>query len=429
MFSLLKFALVMGFLVIFLFPLVVRSSDNPWGLPPKIPVVDPAGKIEKVRSFDLWPDRFDGHFFALDDDGQRLFVSQEGHIKILSLVDPVHPVLVGSIPERATGCMAFHEGYLYFHQYDFGSLRLVVYQIHDNHSSIFLFRSEKYSSGEEDIQVRQMFFPREGLLVCYDYRHLYFWDISNKSALQLLSSLNYYDATYFPLQTGAVGGRECMGVAFHPTEAKLLLAQGFQNGGRLYLLDYADPANPQHLSFSRESFIQNNSSLGNTLDDCSDFLVSNGFYPCISGSGVRFEVLDWTNASQPVFCKVMLFPDGFGASLRGTFFSSNSILLYYGFTAVLDFSNRSNICFLTPYYDSFIGANYYYPQVLVFNDFIFAFGTTPHVDLYLYRFVPPASPPPSSSGPPLALFSLFSLLFVPLIGIPLYFRAKSRRQK
>ncbi len=114
------------------------------------------------------------------------------------------------------------------------------------------------------------------------------------------------------------------------------------------MFDYSNPTNISRIDFLLGTFEANESSIsGGTKNG----LVSNGYYPCFGSGSSSIELINWTDASQPVFGATFRLPSRRENywKIKLTSYKENQIFIYNIISGIIDFSNLTNIKYLTEY--------------------------------------------------------------------------------
>ncbi len=396
--------LVLGISLLFILPTFLRvNADSSY--PKKIDLVN---QMEFIGEFD-------SPHCEIDIENERLFLSHNG-LKVYNISNPSNLELVHESTYLAHGKIKYHNGYL-FAMYipptvDGQVIR--VFEVNENNELIFINETEKFFfTIDSDAYVNEMIFTDNNLLLTFGKSMFWCWDISDLHNITCEFSSPLTDM-FFDSPIGE--SIDFVGLAIHPNETKMLIAGKYRDHptGDFKLFDYSNPSNISRIDFDLDTFTSNQSTrLGTRIG-----LVSNGFYPCF-GSGTSFlEVINWTNANQPVFGTIFQMPSSSHLlQTKMTAFSENRLLIYNILSGVVDFSKLDNIQFITEPDGSIYSLEALRePQIM--NDYIFFLedefisGEGNHYYLSVHKINDNIVDKPNNKN--LAYLALISLILIPI---------------
>jgi len=325
--------LVLGISLLFILPTLLTVKANT-SYPKKIDIVN---QLEFIGEFD-------SQHCEIDIENNRLFLSHQG-LKIYNISDPLNLELLHESSYQAHGKIKYHNGYLFVINAISGGQVIRVYSVTSNNELVYVNESEAFDwTANPDFYVSELVITKNNLLFTFGYI-VRCWNISDFNNITCLFSSDLVDLFFdYPFSEAI----DFAGVVFHPNETKFLLAGNYREhqNGEIHLFDYSNPSNISRVDFSLETFEDNESRLrGGTKNG----LVSNGYYPCFGSSSAILEVINWTNASQPVFGTKYRFPsrDDIFWHLKLALFKENQVLIYNILSGLIDFSNFDDVKYLT----------------------------------------------------------------------------------
>ncbi|MHA1185281.1 MAG: hypothetical protein ACTSXA_00220 [Candidatus Heimdallarchaeota archaeon] len=401
---------VLGISLLFILPTLLNVKANA-EYPKKIDLVN---QIEFIGEFD-------SQHCEIDEENNRLFLSHEG-LKIYNISDPENLELLHESSFQADGMIKYHNGYLFTIDATGSGQIIKVYSITPTNELIYVNESEPFDwTTDPDFYVNELVITDNDLLFTFAY-NVRCWDISDLNNITCLFSSTiadmFFDGSYRPTH-------DFVGIAFHPIDKKFLLAGNDRRsyyGGEIHLFDYSNPVNITRIDFSLETFIANDSRI---QDGRKNGLVSNGFYPCFGTTTSSIEVINWTEASQPIFGVEYVLPsrDDYSWQMKLSILNNTRILVYNILSGIIDFSDWNNVHYITEYDGSKITMSAYQePKIL--TDYIFFLERQLDNDYssHYYLSIHKANENiiNNNSDNNLAYLAFLSLLLIPLSLIILY---------
>ncbi|MBD3190208.1 MAG: hypothetical protein GF308_06175 [Candidatus Heimdallarchaeota archaeon] len=299
--------------------------------------------------------------FAFDNENKRLFLCSNG-LKVIDVSNPKKPKIIGRYP-RDLQHMTYHNGHLFASEG--AAQKFVILDVANEKDVRIIWETWEFIL----IDLREIHFLEGGTIMAASGRSLSFWDIKDISNPELLGEYSYKllekkpSSKFYPLS---------IGLAFHPEKKKLLV--GFKRllnskvKFKAALFDYSNCSDLKAKSFAGKKY-QNEKSL--LLDNFSR-LLPNGIFPIISNHD-HHEVIDWTNASKPIFYKkfrIKIDPDPEQTTIIPI---NGSQILVHGTTSyIMDFNKRKPLSKPTPAPNN-INSNYFrnYPIMVDADGYIY----------------------------------------------------------
>ncbi|MHA1126373.1 MAG: hypothetical protein ACTSO7_12580 [Candidatus Heimdallarchaeota archaeon] len=342
---------VLGISILFILPTLLMVKANA-GYSKTIDLVN---QIEFI-------DDFDSHHCEIDVENSRLFLSHFG-LKIYNISDPSNLELLHESPYQAYGKIKYQNGFLYTIYENVDGQVIRIFEVTNDNQLVYVNESEAFEyAGDHEYYISELI-VRNNLLFTFGKTIIRCWDISDLNNITCLFSSAirdlFFEGSYRPTH-------DFVGAAFHPVETKFLLAGNDRRtyyGGEIHLFDYSIPSNISRIDFALETFASNGSKI---RDGRKNGLVSNGLYPCFGSSTTSFEVINWTNASQPIFGLKYQMPsrDDIFWHMKLALFNETKIFVYHILSGIIDFSDWNNVQYITEYEGSFITMNAYQePQI------------------------------------------------------------------
>ncbi|MHA1185879.1 MAG: hypothetical protein ACTSSK_03250 [Candidatus Heimdallarchaeota archaeon] len=348
--------LVLGISLLFILPTILNVQANT-NYPKKIDLVN---QIEFIGEFD-------SQHCEIDEENNRLFLSHQG-LKIYNISDPKNLTLLHESSYEAHGKIKYRNGCLFTIIATGSGQKIRVFTISPTNELVYVNESEPFDwTTDPDFYVNEMVFTNNNLLFTFAYK-LRCWDISDLNNISCLFSSSLADMFLDYPPTEAI---DFSGVAFHPNETKMLITGNYRNHptGEIKLFDYSNPSNITRIDFSTETFDPYESTI---IGSSKDGIVSNGYYPCFSSGSSVLEVMNWTNASQPVFGSKFRLPSSRENywKIKLTSFKENQIFIYNIISGIVDFSDLTNIKYLTEY-DGYVLNFEALREPQIMNDYIY----------------------------------------------------------
>ncbi|MHA1451158.1 MAG: hypothetical protein ACTSP4_17290 [Candidatus Hodarchaeales archaeon] len=352
-------------------------------------------------------------------NGDYPFLSHNG-LKIYNISNPENLELLHESSYQAHGKIKYHNGYLYTINVTNEGQVIRVYTVTNDNILIFINESEPFDYADfPDTYVNEMFLTENDLLFTFGVK-VRCWDISNLNNISCLFTSSLADMILDYPPTEAI---DFTGVAFHPNETKMLITGNYRNHptGEIKLFDYSNPSNISRIDFSTETFDPYESTI---IGSSKEGIVSNGFYPCFSSGSSVIEVMNWSDASQPVFGSNFRLPsrrDIFW-KIKLTSFKENQIFIYNIISGIVDFSNLDNIRYLTEY-DGYVLNFEALREPQIFDDYIFfleddyVYSEGHHYYLSIYKINNAEENSDKNNLAYLAFLSLLVLIPIPIIYI------------
>ncbi|MHA1126678.1 MAG: hypothetical protein ACTSO7_13260 [Candidatus Heimdallarchaeota archaeon] len=344
--------LVLGISLLFILPTLLHVKAN----------TSYPKKIELVNKKEFIVD-FDSHHCEIDVENKRLFISHFG-LKIFNISDPTNLELLHESPYQAFGKIKYQNGFLYTIFENVVGQVIRIFEVTNDNQLIYVNESDAFEyAGDHEYYISELII-KNNLLFTFGKTIIRCWDISDLNNITCLFSSAirdmFFEGSYRPTH-------DFVGVAFHPVEAKFLLAGNDRRtyyGGEIHLFDYSNPSNISRIDFSLESFNANDSRI---QDGRKNGFVSNGLYPCFGTTTSSIEVINWTDASQPIFGFEYILPsrDDYSWQMKLSILNNTQILVYNILSGIIDFSDWDNIRYITEYDGSKITMDAYQePQIM-----------------------------------------------------------------
>lgn len=371
-------------------------------------------KIEFLNEYEL-SDNLDSGSIAFDNETKRLFLSDDG-LKMYNVSNPTKIKLINGTSTKAHEAIRFFKGHLFTVNASHSGEKISIFTVNNNkfqlvgNSSLFMSTVDNF------------YFANDNLMITTGGR-LIFWDISDLQNITKLVELRL-DHFFYGLSLAEV--LSCVGIAFHPDEPVMLLAINRGSSfGELKLVDYSYPSNPVLVDFDSSGFpIDSTIKMG-----YKNGLVSNGCYPCLLSSTNILEVLNWTNATQPLFgnrfrLSTTTVQTNFPKIQR---LAPDRILVYRRNSGIVDISDLNNIRYLTDHNITVSLFSFNLP--IINNEFIYCLDSSPLGHTFSRPFfIKTWRITPSNTNPKkwtkLAYLAMLPLIVVPFILIR---RAKLKR--